>query len=316
MQGPACLRSRTRTHKHVPRRAYDTAHRNGGEMTSFWTNREGFWNRGGWWKAVLVVAVYLVAYVAIGQLIGLTLGHTIAEGGPFASAWNVFLLLILPIALGTVVIVAFLAAIHWLGPIFARQPIAGRPWMWIAVAVVGYPIILRFIGIDYGGFQPGVVALTLLAGLFIGLAEELVTRGAAVTLLRKGGYKELVVAVLSAVLFASMHLINAIGSGFTITVALTVVYTFFYGICMYVVMRATGSIVWAIMLHALTDPTLFLSTGGIDTAAEGAQNIWLTIAGTGNWAVMIFGAVALFLIRGRVSPDTTIDEGAFAAKPA
>lgn len=57
MQGPACLRSRTRTHKHVPRRAYDTAHRNGGEMTSFWTSREGFWNRGGWWKAVLVVAV-------------------------------------------------------------------------------------------------------------------------------------------------------------------------------------------------------------------------------------------------------------------
>lgn len=285
-------------------------------MADFWTNREGFWNRGGWWKAVLVVAVYLAVYVAIGQILGLTLGHTIAEGGPFASAWNVFLLLVLPIALGALLIIAFLAAIRWLGPIFARQPIAGRPWMWVAVAVIGYPIVLRLIGIDYGGFAPGVVALTFLAGLFIGLAEELVTRGAAVTLLRKGGYKELVVAVLSAALFASMHLINALGSGFSITVALTVVYTFFYGICMYVVMRATGSIVWAIVLHALTDPTTFLATGGIDTAVEGAQNIWLTIAGTGNYAVILFGAIALFLIRGRVAPHATLDESPFAAKSA
>lgn len=269
-------------------------------MSDFWTSKDGFWHRGGWWKALLVTALYLVVYVGVGQLVGLTLGHLIDEGGPLASATNVMIELLLPIGIGAIVIAGFLAAIGWIKPVFGRQPIEGRPWMWIAVAVVAYPIVLRLIGIDYGSFADGVVIVTLITGLFIGIAEELVTRGAGVALLRKAGHSELVVAVLSSTLFALMHLVNAIGTGFSPTIAVLLVYTFFFGICMYLVMRVTGSIVWAIVMHGLTDPTLFLATGGIDTATEGAQNIWLTIAGTGNWAVILFGAVSLFLIRGRV----------------
>lgn len=270
-------------------------------MTDFWQTREGFWNRGGWWKALLVTVAYLAVFLGISQLVGLTLGHLIDDGGPLASATNVLLELVLPIGLGALVIVLFLAAIGWLKPVFGRQPIGGRPWMWIAVAVVAYPIILRLIGLDYGSFPAGVVLVTLLAGLVIGIAEELVTRGAGVALLRKGGYSERVVAVLSSVLFAMMHLINAIGTGFSLTIIVLLVYTFFFGICMYLIMRVTGSIVWAILAHALTDPMTILSTGGVDTAVEGAQNVWLTVASTGNYAVIIFGIVALFLIRGRVN---------------
>lgn len=269
-------------------------------MTEFWQHRDGFWNRGGWWRALLVTAAYLLVYLGVGQLVGLTLGDMIIDGGPFASATNVIIELLIPIAAGALVILVFLAAIGWITPVFSRQPIGGRPWMWIAVAVVAYPIVLRFIGIDYGSFPPGVVAVTLFTGLFIGLAEELVTRGAGVGLLRKAGYNELLVAVLSSALFALMHLANAIGTGIDLTILALLVYTFFFGICMYLVMRVTGSIVWAVVLHGLTDPTLFLATGGIDTAAQGAQNIWLVLAGTGNYAVILFGIVALFLIRGRV----------------
>ena len=269
-------------------------------MADFWQDREGFWNRGGWWRALLVTAAYLLVYLGVGQLVGLTLGHMIIDGGPFASATNVIIELLIPIGAGALVILVFLAAIGWITPVFSRQPIGGRPWMWIAVAVVAYPIVLRFIGLDYGSFPPGVVAVTLITGLFIGIAEELVTRGAGVALLRKAGHKELVVAVLSSALFAMMHLINAIGTGIDITIIVLLVYTFFFGICMYLVMRVTGSIIWAIVMHGLTDPTVFLATGGIDTAVEGAQNVWLTIAATGNYAVILFGIVALFLIRGRV----------------
>lgn len=266
----------------------------------FWQNRDGFWNRGGWWKAVLVVVGYLAVYTGASFLIGQLFGGMIDKGGPLASALNVFVYLILPIGIGTIVIVAFLAAIRWLAPIFGRQPVTGRGWMWIAVAVVAYPIVLRLIGIDYGSYKPEVVVLALLSGAFIGAAEELVTRGAAVALLRKAGYKELVVAVLSSVLFALMHTVNAIGTGFTPAIGILLVYTFCFGICMYLVMRVTGSIVWAIVMHGLTDPTLFLATGGIDTAASAPQNVFLTIAATGNWAVIVFGIVALFLIRGRM----------------
>lgn len=278
-------------------------------MTDFWQRADGFWLRGGWWKALLVTAAYLAVYVGVSELVGLTLGHLIDEGGPLASVTNVLILLLLPIGVGAIVITVFLAAIGWIRPVFERQPIAGRPWMWIAVAVVAYPIVLRLIGIGYGSFADGVVIVTLVTGLFIGIAEELVTRGAGVALLRKAGHSELVVAVLSSALFALMHLVNAISTGINLTIIVLLVYTFFFGICMYLVMRVTGSIVWAIIMHGLTDPTLFLATGGIDTAVQGAQNIWLTIASTGNYAVILFGIIALFLIRGHVAQPAAADLG-------
>lgn len=279
-------------------------------MADFWQSKDGFWNRGGWWKALLVTVSYLAVYLGIGQLVGLWLGHLIDEGGVFASARNVAIELLLPIGAGAVIIAAFLVAIGWLGPVLGRQPVRGRPWMWIAVAVVAYPIILRLIGIDYGGFADGVVVVALITGLFIGIAEELVTRGAGVALLRKAGHREITVAVISSALFALMHLVNAIGTGFSLTIVVLLVYTFFFGICMYLIMRVTGSIVWAIIAHGLTDPTLFLSTGGIDTAVEGTQNIWLTVASTGNWAVILFGLVALFLIRGRIGEPAPVTAAA------
>ena len=51
--------------------------------------------------------------------------------------------------------------------------------------------------------------------------------------------------------------------------------------------------------------TPILATGGIDSSVEGANNLWVTLASTGTYAVMIFGIVALFLIRGRVRTATT-----------
>ena len=196
----------------------------------FWQHTTGFWNRGGFWKAVLVVGVYIARYTGSSLLIGVLFGGQLDPGGVFASGKNVVILLLLPIAIGAGLIIAFLAAIRWLGPILDRQPIGGRPWMWIAVAIIVYPIILRLIGIPYDIYRPEVVTLALLTGLVIGLAEELVTRGAAVTLLRKGGYSELSVAVLSSALFAAMHSVNAIGSGANLTILILLIYTFFFGI--------------------------------------------------------------------------------------
>lgn len=281
--------------------------------TDFWQRTDGFWNRGGFWKAVLVAGAYLVVYVGISLALGHLFSAQLDKGGPLASAVNVLVLLVAPIGLGAVVITTFLAVIGWLRPVFGHQPIGGRPWMWIAVAVLLYPAILRLIGIPYGDYKPEVVALVLLSGLFVGIAEELVTRGAAVALIRKAGHTELVVAVLSSAIFAAMHTVNALGSGIDWQIGVLVVYTFFFGVCMYLVMRVTGSIVWAILLHAVTDPTLFLANGGIDTAsADAASNVFLSIAATGNIAVIVFGAISLFLIRGRVLPATDAVSGALS----
>jgi membrane protease YdiL (CAAX protease family) len=75
--------------------------------------------------------------------------------------------------------------------------------------------------------------MVLFAGLCIGRAEEGVTRGFAVTLLRKAGYRELAVAALSSLLFAASHSVNILAGQSPIAVGLTVVSTFLFGIGRY-----------------------------------------------------------------------------------
>ena len=68
------------------------------------------------------------------------------------------------------------------------------------------------------------------------------------------GHGERFVAVVSSLLFALMHTVNFISGMEVSTVLATVVYTFGFGMCMYLTMRVTGTIWAAIVLHGLTDP--------------------------------------------------------------
>jgi hypothetical protein len=60
---------------------------------------------------------------------------------------------------------------------------------------------------------------------------------------------------------------------------------------MYLALRVTGNIIWPILLHATTDPSISMlglaSVGGTLTA----------VAGLGNTAVIIVGLLAIAFIR-------------------
>jgi len=63
------------------------------------------------------------------------------------------------------------------------------------------------------------------------------------------------------------------------------------------VLRVTGNLIWPIILHALTDPTTMLATGGIDVTGSN-QNPLLAFAGLSTLVFLIFAVVALIFIRG------------------
>ena len=271
--------------------------------TSGWKR---FWERGGFWKALLVVVVYYALYQGLSLVLVGPLYEAIApeEGSP------AFILITtaLPIALGGVILVLFAVSIGWLRELFGPQPIRGKGWMWIAVAAVLVFNVIHLITLDYGKAGAGVVAAWLFTGLFIGFAEETLTRGFAVNLLRKAGYREFVVAVLSSLLFAALHS----GNLFTtdqgpLATGFQVVYTFFFGICMYLTLRVTGNLIWPILLHASTDPTIFLSV------SYPTESTLATIGSQGNPVVIIVGLILMWFIRGRVQPK---DEFAVDAKLA
>lgn len=259
-----------------------------------------FWNRGGWWKALLVAAVYMTLYLGASALIGLLFAGQYDLADQFGSPQTVFFTLLLPVGVGAAILLAFAASLRWLPELFGRQPLKGRGWMWIAPVIVVLAAVLRAAGTDWSRYTVSVVLLTFLAGLFIGIAEELLTRGLAVDLLRKRGLSERWVMVLSSLLFALLHSSNLLGGQDPLVVAATMAFTFVFGVAMYLTLRVTGSLIWPILLHAITDPTTFLATGGID-AQTGAPSPIISIAGISVYLYVILTIVALFLVKGHVA---------------
>lgn len=69
---------------------------------------------------------------------------------------------------------------------------------------------------------------------------------------------------------------------------------------MYLTLRVTGNLIWPMIIHGLYDPTLFLSTGGIDQAARGVQSPLVALAAPANVVFILLAIVALIFVRGRI----------------
>lgn len=253
-----------------------------------------FWERGGWWKGVLLAAVYYGLYLLGGLGISAIAVPMLTD--PNSPEFIVFAY-VLPIAFGGLLLVLFALSLGWLKELFARQPIRGGKWMWTAVAIVLGFNILRFATIDYAEAGFAKVAAWLLAGLLIGFAEETLTRGFVVNLMRKAGHREIAVAVVSAAVFSALHAGNLLSGQALFTTLMQLLYTFGFGICMYLALRATGNLIWPVLLHASTDPSIFLQT------AFPAAGSLTAIAGLGNLPVIAFGLIAIIFIRGRVAQN-------------
>ncbi|WP_159706084.1 CPBP family intramembrane glutamic endopeptidase [Arthrobacter sp. 18067] len=271
-----------------------------------------FWNRGTWWKALLFVAVYWGVYELIGLGIGTLFGGFINLKNPLADPLTAFLMLALPILIAGILLFLFARSLGWVKEIFGPQPLRGQAWMWVAIPLLIIPIFLRLVATNWSAYSVGLVLVMAFFGLCVGFTEELATRGIVVNMLRNGGYGERLVFVLSCAYFALLHSGNILTME-PLVVAVTVVYTFGFGAMMYLSMRVTGSITWAILLHAATDPTTFLATGGIDGATESAGAAGLiSLAGIFNWVYILLALLAIFFVKGhatrkKLGSPTSID---------
>ena len=261
----------------------------------------GFLNRGGFWRLLAVVVVYLAIYLGAGWVSGKVGGHFV-EDDLLSSLGSVFFQLTFALVVGAIVLVAFSAYMGWNSEMFGRQRIYRSWWMWIAPLTVLTPIVLRVLGIDWGRHGFDLVALVMATGLLIGFVEELLTRGIGVKMLRDGGHGEWAVAALSSLVFALLHSVNLLTGQALATVAFTVVYAFAFGVLMYLTLRTTGFLVGAMILHGLTDPTTILAVGGIDELQPGNEpNGLLEAAGLVTFPLIAIGYILLIFIRGKVA---------------
>ena len=272
-------------------------------MTNTVPEESGFWSRPTVWKVLLLIVVYLAFYLAVGQVTSRVFADQIDTDNVVASASSILLGVALPIAIGGIALLVFTTKVGWLRGVFGPQPIRGRGWMWIGPIIVVAAIVAHLAGTDWSAWTTGEVIALLVLGAGVGLTEELATRGLAVKMLRDAGHRERFVAVVSSLVFALMHTVNLIAGMKASTVLGTVVYTFGFGMCMYLTMRVTGTIWAAIVLHGLTDPTTILSTGGLDTSVTTEVSGAAAITSLLTVLLVVFGVIAVFLIRDRIGED-------------
>ncbi|MEU4710554.1 CPBP family intramembrane glutamic endopeptidase [Nocardia salmonicida] len=261
----------------------------------------GFMNRGGFWRFLAFVVVYLAIYLAAGFVIGRVGGHYV-DDDLLSSLGSVFVQVTAALIVGAIVLAAFSAYLGWNRELYGRQPIYRSKWMWIAPVIVGIPIVLRVLGIDWGRHQADIVALMLVTGLLVGFVEELTYRGFGVKMLREAGHGELAVAALTSLAFALSHSTNLLGGQSIKVVGPTILYTFSFGVLMYLTMRVTGFLLGAMVMHGLTDPTTMLATGGVDeVATDASSGGFLQAAGLFTMIVIISGYLLVLFVRGRVT---------------
>jgi hypothetical protein len=262
----------------------------------------GFLNKGGFWRFLPVMVVYLAIYVPAGGVIARLADRSYSEDDLLSSAGTIFIQLTGGLIVGSLVLIAFTTVMGWNAEIFGRQSIYRSRWMWLAPVIVLTPIILRVLGIDWGGRGLQVSMMMMATGLLIGFSEELLYRGVAVKMLRSGGHREFSVAAISSLLFGLSHAVNLVSGAQVTTVLATVPYTIAFGVLMYLSMRAVGFIVAAMILHGLTDPTTFLATGGLPDDVDTTAVTGLSaVAGQyGTLLVVLAGFIMVFFVRGKV----------------
>lgn len=215
------------------------------------------------WVAIAVVLA------DIAWTTGITLSSGLAYADIAKSAANVVRMAVVPLAVGVVLLTAFVVFARW--DHVWRDPVKLPVSRSMKVAMVAFAtaVVLRFAGAGWGQIPIDLLLAVLALGVLVGYVEEILFRGIFLRAMREGGRSEAKAAVWTAVAFGLFHLPNVfLGQGWL--GLLQVVLATFTGATLYAFRRQSGFILPAMVAHGLWDVSTFLT--GSNTAW------WLTIA--------------------------------------
>lgn len=169
-------------------------------------------------------------------------------------------------------------------------------WTWIAPALILVVCLVRLPLVDWTALPWHYFLLLGIGVLFVGVFEELMTRGVLLVGLRRR-LPEFGVWIVSCVLFGLLHLLNALaGAGIGPTL-IQVVFAASFGSVLYVARRLSGGLLLPVLLHAFWD------FGSIAVSATARGDLGtMAIAGVigiGAFAVLALGIVAGGLVSWR-----------------
>ncbi|WP_186317627.1 CPBP family intramembrane glutamic endopeptidase [Curtobacterium sp. 9128] len=169
----------------------------------------------------------------------------------------------------------------------------GRPrWTWIAPALILVVCLVRLPLVDWGALPWHYFPLLAIGVLFVGVFEELLTRGVLLVGLRRR-LPEFGVWIGSCVLFGLLHLLNVLAGAGVGPTLIQVVFAASFGSTLYLARRLTGNLLAPVLLHALWD---FGSIAVSATSRQGFDDVVVV----GTIGLFAFAVLALGVVAGGV----------------
>ncbi|MGI9578048.1 MAG: CPBP family intramembrane glutamic endopeptidase [Microthrixaceae bacterium] len=233
--------------------------------------------------ALIVFAIYLVSYRAIGELVGGDVKYTeLAD-----SIDNFRDGVAIPVGIAAVIVAAMTSYLGWWRPVLFEARTA--PTWLIVWPVLSIAVMIGNIAGDADQWDADFLAMLLVGFAFVGFTEELATRGVLLTGAR-GQYREVWAWLISTGCFGAMHSLNALDGQDVGATANQVVVTFGIGTLFYFARRITGTLFVSMALHMLYDAALTIHGGpGAEFSTDVGTPAW------GPYVFMVSGAIFLLV---------------------
>ncbi|WP_062378914.1 CPBP family intramembrane glutamic endopeptidase [Demequina pelophila] len=192
--------------------------------------------------------------------------------------------ILIPVAVGAAYLVIVTSLLGWWGPALRERTRNVPRWLVIVPIIFTIGGLMSFAGADFGALEMTHV-LTIGAGvLLVGFSEELVSRGILLTGAR-GSVGEVLSWFITCLMFGLLHIINIAFGAPASSTAFQILAAFLAGSTFYLTRRVTGSLVAAMLMHALWD------WGSLVNKAVGGEATVASISGLGA----TIGQVAMYL---------------------
>jgi membrane protease YdiL (CAAX protease family) len=240
----------------------------------------------------LIGVLAAVGYVALVAGLWAVLGldyETVSD-----TSGNILKGIVLPIGLGAVYLICLTSWLGWWRPAIREERRVAPRWTLVVPGLMLLGALLNIVSIDYGAVELSWIAVLAVGVALVGFSEELVTRGLALVGFRARFY-EVGSWLLTSVLFGLIHGLNLFFGQDLVATIRQIVTAFVLASALYVARLSTGTLVTAMVIHALWD---FGALGF--SGSDAASTPFSVVGGLLLYPTMIAGVVAAVVTARRV----------------
>jgi uncharacterized protein len=230
-----------------------------------------------------IAAGIAIVYMAIVTLLWWATGLDYTKVAQ--SPTTLFLGVVLPVGVASIFLAVAATVLGWWRPALFEKK-SGHGWMWLAPVLMLLAPLALIGSRDLTKIEP-IWALTLAVGvLFVGFGEEMMTRGLGLVGFR-GSVSEGWAWFAMSLTFGLMHGLNFFFGQALLTTLQQIGISFASASVFYVLRRLTGSLIWAMGLHAIFD---FGSLVGSTVPA--GPGVILSLLSFANYAGILVALIA------------------------